>query len=207
MQTEDEQVEKLKTWLKENGMSIVFGVIIGVGGIGGYNYWNHYQQTRSAEASSQYAGVMVALTAGAHEQVADAVDALLAEYPDTDYALLAQLALARSHVDNADFDAAAQVLAGLAASAGEKPIAYVARTRLAAVQLQLGDSDAALITLADDFPEAFAARVDELRGDALAMQGKVEEAAEAYRKARSAELQPANVEFLQQKLDELGIGR
>ena len=148
MQTEDEQVEKLKTWLKENGMSIVFGVIIGVGGIGGYNYWNHYQQTRAAAASAQYAVVMEALTAGVHQQVADAV---------------------------------------------------------AAVQLQLGDSDAALITLAEDFPEAFAARVDELRGDALAMQGKTEEAAEAYRKARSAELQPANVEFLQQKLDELGV--
>ena len=38
METEEEQVEKLKAWLKENGLSIVFGIIIGVGGIGGYNY-------------------------------------------------------------------------------------------------------------------------------------------------------------------------
>ena len=34
METEEEQVEKLKAWLKENGLSIVFGVVIGVGGIG-----------------------------------------------------------------------------------------------------------------------------------------------------------------------------
>ena len=40
METEEEQVERLKAWLKENGLSIVFGIVIGVGGIGGYNYWN-----------------------------------------------------------------------------------------------------------------------------------------------------------------------
>ena len=42
METEEEQVEKLKAWLKENGLSIVMGIIIGVGGIGGYNYWNPF---------------------------------------------------------------------------------------------------------------------------------------------------------------------
>ena len=41
METEEEQVEKLKAWLKENGLSIVMGIVIGVGGIGGYNYWQH----------------------------------------------------------------------------------------------------------------------------------------------------------------------
>ena len=37
METEEEQVAKLKAWFKENGLSIVLGIIIGVGGIGGYN--------------------------------------------------------------------------------------------------------------------------------------------------------------------------
>ena len=37
METEEEQVERLKAWLKENGLSIVLGIVIGVGGIGGYN--------------------------------------------------------------------------------------------------------------------------------------------------------------------------
>jgi predicted negative regulator of RcsB-dependent stress response len=46
--------------------------------------------------------------------------------------------------------------------------------------------------------------VDELRGDALASQGKTAEAVAAYRKAQNAEPQPANLEFLRQKLNDLG---
>jgi len=50
----------------------------------------------------------------------------------------------------------------------------------------------------------FAARVDELRGDAYALQGKVAQAIEAYRNAQTAKLGPANETFLRQKLDDLG---
>jgi predicted negative regulator of RcsB-dependent stress response len=46
--------------------------------------------------------------------------------------------------------------------------------------------------------------MDELKGDIYAQQGKTEEAATAYRRALSATPGPANGEFLQQKLDDLG---
>jgi predicted negative regulator of RcsB-dependent stress response len=61
METDDEQVEKLKAWLKENGMSIVLGIVLGVGGIGGYNYWQQYQQNRAAEASVHFETLLGAL--------------------------------------------------------------------------------------------------------------------------------------------------
>jgi len=149
METEEEQVERLKAWLKENGLSIVLGIVIGVGGIGGYNYWMHVQETTAAEASGHYTQM-------------------------------------------------------LEASAAQEPLAYVARTRLAAVQIQTEQYDQAITTLAVDFPEQFSALVDELRGDALASQGKTAEAVAAYRKAQNAEPQPANLEFLRQKLNDLG---
>ncbi len=205
MDTEEEQVEKLKAWLKENGLSIVLGIVIGVGGIGGYNYWQHYQDTRGAEASSHFSRAMEALEEGNHETLREHADALISEYADTDYALMAKLALAKSHVGNSEFDQAETMLQQVVGSAGQKPLAYVARTRLAAVQMQQQRYDQALDTLSAEFPDEFAARVDELRGDAYASQGKVDEAAEAYRKAQSAELKPANSEFLQQKIDDLGV--
>ena len=37
--TDEEQVEKVKAWLKENGTSIVAGVVIGLGGIFGWQFW------------------------------------------------------------------------------------------------------------------------------------------------------------------------
>ena len=204
METEEEQVERLKAWLKENGMSIVFGIIIGVGGIGGYQYWTDRQETIAAEASGHYVQMIAALDGGNSQLLNEQADILINEYAATDYALMAQLALARNHVTNGKFDQAELALQQVVGSAGQEPLAYVARTRLAAVQIQNGQLEPALATLEADFPDEFSARVDELRGDAYALQGKVAQAIEAYRSAKTAAMGPANQTFLQQKLDDLG---
>ena len=204
METEEEQVEKLKAWFKENGLSIVFGIVIGVGGIGGYRYWVHVQETMAAEASSHFTQMIDALAADNGEGLQERADILIADYASTDYALMAHLALARNHVANAEFEQAEAALQQVVGSAVQRPLAYVARTRLAAVQLQTGQYEQALTTLAIDFPDEFAALADELRGDIFAMQGKDDEAIAAYRKAQLAEPKPANVEFLRQKLNNLG---
>ena len=204
METEEEQVEKLKAWLKENGLSIVLGIVIGIGGIGGYNYWVYYQETTAAEASSHYTRMMDALAAEDGAELQQHADILIAEYGSTDYALLARLALAKQAVEAADYDAAVTQLQQVVGSAGQQPLAYIARTRLASVQIQLERYDQALATLNVDFPDDFSALVDELRGDALAMQGNTDEAIAAYRNAQNAEPRPANPEFLRQKLNDLG---
>jgi len=205
METEEEQVEKLKDWLKENGLSIVFGIIIGVGGIAGYKYWVQVQETTAAKASDHFTQMIDALSAENGEGLQEQADMLITEYASTDYALMAHLTLARQHVANAEFDKAEAALQQVVGSAGQRPLAYIARTRLAAVQLQTGQYDQALTTLSVEFPDEFAAITNELRGDILALQGKGGEAAEAYRKAQSSVPAPANVEFLQRKLNDLGI--
>jgi len=204
METEEEQVERLKAWLKENGLSIVLGIIIGVGGIGGYNYWVHVQETTAAEASKHFAQMMEALSAGNTDIVQAQADTLVSDYGSTDYAMMAQLALAKSHVANGEFEKAASALQQVVGSAAQEPLAFVARTRLAAVQIQSEQYEEALTSLSIEFPEEFAAIVNELRGDIYALQGKSAAAIEAYRKAQTAQPRPANVEFLQQKLDDLG---
>ena len=204
METEEEQVERLKAWLKENGLSIILGIVIGVGGIGGYNYWVHVQETAAAEASAHYSLMLEALEVDADDKLQEQANILLADYGSSEYALLANLALARMHVDNADYDAAAEALQQVIGSAAQQPLAYVARTRLAAVQLQLEQYDEAMATLTAEFPGQFSALVDELRGDVLALQGRTAEAIAAYRKAQNSEPQPANPDFLRQKLNDLG---
>jgi predicted negative regulator of RcsB-dependent stress response len=145
-----------------------------------------------------------ALTEGNGEELQAQADILIAEHTSTDYALMAHLALARQHVTDAEFEQAEAALQQVVGSAGQRPLAYIARTRLAAVQLQTGQYDQAMSTLAVQFPDQFAAIANELRGDILALQGKNAEAVEAYRKAQSSEPAPANVEFLQRKLNDLG---
>jgi FimV-like protein len=204
METEEEQVEKLKAWLKENGMSIVLGIVIGIGGIGGYNYWRHVQETTAEEASLHYTQMMDSLAASDADELRLHADILINDYSSTEYALLAQLALARQYVEDGDFAAAGEALQQVIGSAEREPLAWVARTRLAAVQIQSEQYDQALATLAVEFPEDFSALAEELRGDALARQGKVDEAIAAYRKAQQAVPSPANPEFLRQKLNDLG---
>lgn len=204
METDAEQVEKLKAWLKENGASIVLGIIIGVGGIGGYNYWQRMQETAAAEASSHFSQMMSALENDNEVELELHAGILVDEYSDTDYALMARLALARKQVTDGDFEQAEQALQQVVGSAAQRPLAYIARLRLAAVQIQRQQFEQALATLAADFPPEFSARVEELRGDALAQQGKVSEAIEAYRSAQSASPGPANAEFIRHKLDDLG---
>lgn len=204
METEEEQVERLKAWLKENGLSIVLGIVIGVGGIAGYNYWMHAQETTAAEASSHFAQMMEAMSAGNNEVVQEQADTLISDFGSTDYAMMAQLALAKSYVANGEYEKAESALQQVVGNAAQQPLAFVARTRLAAVQIQTGQYENALASLSIDFPQEFAAIVNELRGDTYALQGKSAEAIEAYRKAQTAQPQPANVEFLQQKLNDLG---
>lgn len=204
MQTEEEQVEKLKAWLKENGVSIVLGIVIGVGGIGGYNYWINLQESTAAAASGHYTRMLEALVVDNNEQLQQQADTLLVDYASTEYAMLANLALAHMHVYKGDFNAALEPLQAVIDSEAQQPLSYLARARLARVQVQLEQYEQALSTLAADFPAQFSAQVEELRGDALALQGKTDEAIAAYRKALLGDPQPANPEFLQQKLNDLG---
>ena len=204
METEDEQVEQIKAWFKQNGLSMVLGVVIGVGGIGGYRYWQYFQETTAEQASAQFTKMVDAINSADDDSLETYANKLIEEYSSTEYALMAHLALAKQHVKDGEYELAEASLQQVIASAAQEPLAYLARTRLATVQLQKEQFDQALTTLSIDFPGEFAASVDELRGDIYATQGNASEAANAYRNALKADPGPANGEFVQQKLDDLG---
>jgi predicted negative regulator of RcsB-dependent stress response len=205
METDDEQVEKLKRWWEENGRSVIAGIIIGVGGLFGYRYWIDLQEATAEAASAHFVQMMEALKSSDNAVVAERADTLISDYSDTEYATLARFALARNLVESGEYDQAQAQLEQIIGTVGDAPLGFLARKRLASVQLQSAQPEQALVTLSVEFPPAFSAGVDELKGDIYAQQGKIDEAANAYREALSATPGPANGEFLQQKLDDLGI--
>ncbi len=205
METDEEQVEKLRKWWQENGRSVIAGVVIGVGGLFGYRYWVDYQNRVAEEASAHFDEMVLALEANNSDVVLTRANNLLNDYSSTEYAILARLALARLHVDKGEFAQAGEQLQQVVGTVDNQPLGFLARKRLAAVQLQMSQTDHALATLSVDFPPEFGAGIDELKGDIYAEQGKTTEAAESYRKALRASPGPANSEFLQQKLDDLGL--
>jgi predicted negative regulator of RcsB-dependent stress response len=206
MATDEEQVEKLKQWWKENGRAVVAGIVIGVGSLIGYRYWIDYQETNAEQASSHFIQMVDAIESGNNSVADDQANTLLNQYASSEYATMARFALAKTRVEDEDFEKAQHHLKQVIGEGGDSPLSYVARKRLATVQLQMTDYDQALKTLSIDFPEQFAASIEELRGDLYAIQGKKAKAADAYRKAQKSQPAPANADFLQQKLDDLGMG-
>lgn len=206
METDEEQVEKLKQWWKENGRAVIAGIVIGVGSLVGYRYWIDYQETSAEQASSHFIQMVDAIESGNNDVVDEQANMILNDYDSSEYATMARLALAKTLVEAKDYEKAQQHLQQVIGNAGDSPLSYVARKRLATVQLQMAEFDQALKTLSIDFPEQFGASIEELKGDLYARQGNKAEAADAYRKAQQSQPGPANAEFLQQKLDDLGMG-
>ncbi len=204
METDEEQVEKLKTWWKENGRSVIAGVVIGVGGLFGYRFWVDYQNQVAEQASFHFGEMVEALETGETDVANEQASTILADYSGSEYAIMARFALARGHVEKEEFDQAGEQLQQVVGSAGNSALGYLARKRLASVQMQLAQPDQALSTLSTEFPDEFSAAIEELKGDIYASQGNTSEAAKAYRKALLGTPGPANGQFLQQKLDDLG---
>ena len=52
--TEDEQWEAVRQWWRENGMSAVFGIVLGLGAIFGWRWWQTHQIEQAEAASGIY---------------------------------------------------------------------------------------------------------------------------------------------------------
>ena len=65
-----EQSELVQKWLRENGLSIVVGVAIGLVGIFGWQQWNKHQARNQMEASHLYQQAQVASLSGKPGQAA-----------------------------------------------------------------------------------------------------------------------------------------
>jgi predicted negative regulator of RcsB-dependent stress response len=203
-QTEEEQIQAIKDWWKENGRSIVIGLIIGLAAIGGYRYWTNYVQTQSEQASVLYANVMDAAAEKNTEVALTAGKEVIEKYSSTPYAPLTALILGRLAVDNKDFASAEAQLIWVVEHASDEGIQYLARIRLSRVLAAQNKTDEALAMIANTNVSGFNVLLSELRGDIYLQQNNKSKAADEYRKALSDfSLNPQRRQLLQMKLDDL----
>jgi predicted negative regulator of RcsB-dependent stress response len=201
--SDDEQVEALKRWWKENGTGILVGIGIGVAGILGWQYWNSYVTGQAEQASLHYDALHEALrsedTAKAREQAEILMDA----YESASYATLAALMLARLAVEGGDNAAAAEHLEWVVDRTDQPEIAAIARLRLARVLLAEGKLDEAQGQLSQVDNPSFVAEAEELKGDIHAARNEPVKARAAYEAARVAGGLSGDNRMLQLKLDNL----
>ena len=203
--SEDEQVEAIKKWWKENGPAIITGVVLGLGGLFGWRYWQTQDQSKAEEAST---GFQEMRSLALDDHTSDAMligDRVISRFVDTTYAALTALAIAKIEVDDEDLDGAARRLQWVIDNSGLAEIKEVAQRRLARIYLAQGKHDDAWDTIVGQQTEPPLVSLHELRGDILVARNESDEARREYLKALSlAEAMQADFAILQLKLDDLG---
>ncbi len=181
--SEKEQIEAMRTWWQENGRYVIGGILLGVGILVGWNQWQEYRLTTRLEASARYETLINEVSDGKLEASEATANDLYENYASTSYAALARLAMARLYMDRGRDQDAADTLKALLAIRGGAESQMVGRLRLAKIYLYQ-DKPQEVVDLLSGFEDsAFAARYDELLGDAHTARGQITDAAAAYARA------------------------
>ena len=182
---EEQEINQLKDWWKENGKTIIVAFILGVGGMFGWRYWQAHQAEQIAQASAQYDALIY--SAQQDEQVKKAnIEQFVQANSKTAYAVFALLDEAKKAAEKQDFAAAeANLNQALTQSQDEVLISIVA-LRLSAVQFQLGQLDNALTTLHQVKGESFNARKAILTGDIQVAKGDKVAAKKSFEQAQQS---------------------
>ncbi len=201
-----EQSELVQKWLRENGLSIVVGIAMGLVGIFGWQQWRNHQARNESAASQLYQQVRVALAAGNPASASRLTDQLMKDYAKSPYAVFAVSEQARQQAQDKQLDKAEASLQWAQAHAGEPALKALVELRLAQVELARGSGAAALATL-DQIPAgSYRGLAQELRGDALVKLGRSDDARKAYQTALSTLGGEAPQRgALQMKLDDLAV--
>lgn len=202
---EQEQVDALKSWWKENGKWVLAAVLLVVLGFVAMQFWKSHQAQQAGEAGKLYAEVEKQLQSNDPKRVNDAVAALVDKFAGSAYAPRAQLLAAQVNVQMKDMARAKTQLQWVIEHANETGLQDTARLKLASMLLDESNYAEALKQLDAASPEAFTGLYADLRGDVLSAQGKTQEARAAYKQALDKiESKSTYRSLVQLKLDGLG---
>jgi predicted negative regulator of RcsB-dependent stress response len=212
-ESDEEQLEALKGWWKENGSSLLTGIVIVLVVLFGSRQWQGAQLARAEAASDLYENMMPLVADFQTNGLNDASLAILEEsynqlrndHTDTIYTRYAAMMMASVYVAQEDYDQAAAELNWILENPAlgfmkqaEEELFLGARLRLARVMLAQGQAQQALDLIAAVEPLELGAGYAEIQGDAYLQLGQIEQARSAYERAIS--MGPGNSSFIELKL-------
>jgi predicted negative regulator of RcsB-dependent stress response len=170
---EDEDLARAKAWWKENGSSIIGGIVIGTILVFGYNFWQSYQQEHAREVAQLYVEYSRA------GEDSGTLDSLLEADDSVAYSQLARLKAAKVATDAGEFETAEQLFISVLDSKTDSGILAITSLRLAMIYLANDKPDEALASLekySNSNLPLMQARVEELKGDIYMQRGDIEKA-------------------------------
>lgn len=200
---EYEQGEVVRKWLRDNAVSMVVGVVLGLALIFGWQQWKAHKARSLAEAAAQLDAYTEATEAGRDADAEKIAAALREKHPDTPSAVFVAMREAEDASARGDLDAARSSLEWAAKHADSKEMKTLVNLNLARLHLAEGKADEALALINAAPQDAYPAVLGELRGDALARLGQHDAARTAYETAlASLDPQAPERNLLQMKLDD-----
>ncbi len=204
-ETEEQQVEALKKWWKQNGKAVMIGGVLGIAAvIAGRGYMDRLEAQGYA-ASTAFDQMTQAMQVEQADFAASLGEQIVTNHSDTPYAAMASLALAALHVEKGELDAAQNRLQWVLDHADQQDIIHTARLRLAEVLLANGKYDIALSKVTNINMDGYTSLYQELIGDIYLGKQQLEKARDAYNAALEALDTGDNRQNLQMKLDDLGV--
>ena len=201
--TDDEQLEAVKRAFTEYAPWILGGVVLGVGGWFGIQYYRSHQNALAMQAAEQFSQMTAALQMNDPQKSLQIADGLIKNFPSSPYADQAQLTIARIDVDSGKAADAVAPLTHVMNESKDSELKQVARLRLARVLIDQGKPDDAIKTLGAGTPGSFAGRYHAVHGDALYAKKDIPGAIAEYNMALSTSDGGADAAMLQLKLADL----
>lgn len=209
--TDDEQKEKLSSFVKRYGSPIVTGVLLALCVFFGWQWWDKKQTVGSGNLTVQYQNLLnqsqLVTDDASYKKLTSDGNKIVQENPDSAQAVQTQLLLAKLAFDKKDYATANKILTQAQSSkVKDEGLKSIVQLHLAYTQVAQEQLDAALKTLDNIKNEAFIPSVAEAKGDIYVAKNDPEAAKKAYQQAWDVLVkreQPR--ELLQIKLANLGV--
>ena len=181
--TDQQQAEIIKNWLKENSKFLIGGLVLGVSGFFGLQFFQQNKLKEAEMASQLYSEIEFAVKQQRLSQAQSLLQQMDSDFANTPYQDQGHLFMAKLFMDSVDYENAILQLEFLIENSTEESLQHIARIRIARIKLQQNLYDEALQILQTESMGSFEAKYEEIKGDIFSKKREFSEAQAAYLKA------------------------
>ncbi len=198
---DDEQVEALKDWWKENGRAVIIGAILGISSVIGWQGWDRYQTSQNENASILFSIMESQFSGNERNEGITSAKSLLETYPNTIYATFASFYLGKMYRELENYEVARTYLTLAVENASDSALSELAKLRLVRLLVEMQKFEEAELILTESFA-IFKGEFSEIIGDLAAKNNNFSKARQAYNRALSQGVD--NADLLKMKIANLG---
>lgn len=176
---EKEQIEEIKSWLKENWLALVAGVIVGFGGLFSWNWYQDSVYESNTQALAIFDQAQQELTLGNFDSALALLQNLRSDYNSSPYTDFLGLLYSTYLLSNGNTADAAVEIEYVLNNTTDDYLRLIATWRLARVNVEITNYDRAL-ELVQNKNHALSANFTELEGDVYFFRGEFDLASNTY---------------------------